>query len=66
MLEVLPIQSKQEQEALCARCNVPFDTELKHFSIARDEEYIIPIIKEILAINPHLFIYASPWTPPDG
>ena len=44
--------------------DVPFDTELKHFSIARDEEYIIPIIKEILAINPHLFIYASPWTPP--
>ncbi len=24
MLEVLPIQSKTEQEALCARCGVPF------------------------------------------
>ncbi len=24
MLEVLPIQNKQEQEALCARCGIPF------------------------------------------
>ena len=24
MLEVLPIQSKDEQEALCARCHVPY------------------------------------------
>lgn len=44
--------------------DVPFDTELKHFSIARDEEYIIPIIKEILAIKPDLYIFASPWSPP--
>lgn len=28
MLEVLPIQDKQEQEALCARCGIPFHTEL--------------------------------------
>ena len=27
MLEVLPIQSKQEQEALCARCGIAFRTE---------------------------------------
>ena len=27
MLEVLPIQSKQEQEALCARCGIPFRVE---------------------------------------
>lgn len=44
--------------------DVPFDTELKYFSIARDEAYVLPIIKEILAIRPDLYIYASPWTPP--
>ena len=44
--------------------DVPFDTELAHFSIARDEEYIIPIIKEILSIRPDIYLYASPWTPP--
>ena len=27
MLEVLPIQSKREQEALCARCHIPFRVE---------------------------------------
>ena len=27
MLEVLPIQDKQEQEALCGRCGIPFRVE---------------------------------------
>ncbi|MBQ8357513.1 MAG: hypothetical protein IJX39_06855 [Clostridia bacterium] len=40
------------------------DTELKHFSIEKDEKYIIPMIKEILKINPDLYLYASPWSPP--
>lgn len=44
--------------------DVAFDTELKHFSVARDEAYVIPMIKEILAINPELTLYASPWSPP--
>ena len=44
--------------------DVPFDTELKYFSVERDEKYIIPMIKEILEINPHLYILASPWSPP--
>lgn len=44
--------------------DVAGDTELLHFTIARDEEYIIPIIKEILEINPELYLFASPWSPP--
>ena len=44
--------------------DVPFDTDLKHFSIERDKAYIIPIIKEILKIKPDLFLFASPWSPP--
>ena len=40
------------------------DTELKHFSIDRDKEYIIPMIKEILEIKPDLKLFASPWSPP--
>lgn len=44
--------------------DVPFDTELKHFSIERDMKYIVPMIKEILEINPDLYIFASPWSPP--
>lgn len=44
--------------------DVPGDVELKHFSVERDEAYIIPMIKEILAVNPDLKILASPWSPP--
>ncbi|MGN0179235.1 MAG: hypothetical protein ACI4DY_07320 [Monoglobaceae bacterium] len=44
--------------------DTPFDTELKDFSVARDEKYIIPMIKEILEVKPDLYIFASPWSPP--
>jgi glucosylceramidase len=40
------------------------DPQLRNFSIARDEQYIVPILKEILAFNPQLKIIASPWSPP--
>lgn len=40
------------------------DTELKDFSIDRDRKYVLPIIKEILAINPDITFFASPWSPP--
>ena len=42
----------------------PFDTSLEHFSVERDEKYIIPMIKEILEINPDIYLFASPWSPP--
>lgn len=38
MLEVLPIQDKQEQEALCARCGVSFRTELLAYKALVDGE----------------------------
>lgn len=37
---------------------------MKHFSIARDRAFIIPVLKEILKINPRVRILATPWTPP--
>lgn len=38
---------------------------LENFRLYSDEtEYVIPILKEILAINPKLKIIASPWTCP--
>ena len=38
MLEVLPIQTKAEQEALCARCGVPFKTEMLAYQALVDGE----------------------------
>ncbi len=40
------------------------DPALAHFSIARDQVYILPVIQEIVAINPGVKILACPWTPP--
>lgn len=38
---------------------------IEHFALQSEEkDYIIPILKEILAINPTLKIMASPWTCP--
>ena len=40
------------------------DPNLTHFSIAHDEAYIIPLLKQALRINPNLKIMATPWSPP--
>ncbi len=42
----------------------PDDFELKDFSIAQDEEYLIPLIRKIRACNPDLYLFSSPWSPP--
>ena len=37
---------------------------LDDFSIEKDFEYIIPVIKDILEFNPNVKFLASPWSPP--
>jgi len=44
--------------------DVPEDFELKHFSLSQDLLDVIPVMKEILAINPNIQIMASPWSAP--
>ena len=40
------------------------DYDLTYFSIAYDENYIIPALQQILAVNPNVKIMGSPWSPP--
>ncbi|HVO62168.1 MAG TPA: glycoside hydrolase family 30 beta sandwich domain-containing protein [Terriglobales bacterium] len=40
------------------------DPELKRFSIGHDRAYILPIIRAARKVNPDLFLFASPWSPP--
>ena len=40
------------------------DSELKKFNLNYDTLHLIPMLKEILAINPNIKIMASPWSPP--
>lgn len=45
-------------------CDTPEDFNMDHFDLSRDEEYLIPFIKEAMKHNPTLKIHASPWAPP--
>ncbi len=41
------------------------DPDLRHFSIQRDIDLHIPeIIRQAMALNPELRVFASPWSPP--
>jgi len=40
------------------------DQKLSKFSLAEDKKHLIPVLKEILAINPKIKILGSPWSPP--
>ena len=40
------------------------DPDLSRFSIEHDREYILPILREARAVNPDLWLLASPWSPP--
>ena len=40
------------------------DPTLSHFSLAHDQPYIIPMIRQALAVNPAISVMANPWTPP--
>jgi glucosylceramidase len=40
------------------------DPQLTKFSLDQDRDDVIPVLKEILAINPNILILGSPWSPP--
>ena len=40
------------------------DPELKHFSIGHDRAYILPVLREALRVQPELFLFSTPWSPP--
>jgi glucosylceramidase len=40
------------------------DPELKKFSIDHDKAYILPVLRDARKLNPDLFLFSSPWSPP--
>lgn len=40
------------------------DPELKNFSIAHDRGYILPTLRDAVEINPEMFLFSTPWSPP--
>ncbi len=42
----------------------PGDLAMRHFSIARDREHLLPYLRAAQALRPDLRLFASPWSPP--
>jgi len=40
------------------------DPEMKKFSIDHDKAYILPVLRDARKVNPELFLFSSPWSPP--
>lgn len=40
------------------------DYAMEHFSIERDQNYLIPYIKKAMEVKPELKLWGSPWSPP--
>ena len=40
------------------------DVEMAKFSLARDDNWVMPMAREALAVNPDIFFFAAPWSPP--
>jgi glucosylceramidase len=36
----------------------------KRFSIEQDRQYILPMLRAARKVNPELFLFSSPWSPP--
>lgn len=62
----LSIGSSDYSAELFSYDDVDGDETLEHFSVVRDERYVIPMVKEALQVNPDLYLFGSPWTRPAG
>jgi glucosylceramidase len=40
------------------------DPEMKRFSLEHDRQYILPILRQARGVNPDLYLFGSPWSPP--
>ena len=40
------------------------DLDMEHFTLARDEQYVIPMLQLAKEKNPHLLLMGSPWSAP--
>ncbi len=40
------------------------DPDLKDFSIEHDRAYILPVLRDAMQINPEMFLFSTPWSPP--
>lgn len=44
--------------------DTPGDVEMKDFTLARDDEFLVPMAKAVKAVRPDTYVFAAPWSPP--
>lgn len=44
--------------------DTPGDVDMKDFSLARDDEHLVPMAKAVKSLRPDLYVFAAPWSPP--
>ena len=54
----------QQSDKACTTAAEVTDPGLAHYSLAHDEEYILPLLKQALALNPSIKVMLTPWSPP--
>ena len=60
----LNIGASDYSTALYTYDDVPGDVEMRHFSVERDDHWVFPMTKESAAVNPSMYLFAAPWSPP--
>ena len=54
----------QQTIEACATPAGAADLNLDHYSLAHDQEYILPLLKKAMALNPAIHVMLTPWSPP--
>ena len=60
----LNIGASDYSTALYTYDDTPGDVEMKRFSVARDDRYLFPVVREALKVNPGIRLFAAPWSVP--
>ncbi|MGD0800089.1 MAG: glycoside hydrolase family 30 beta sandwich domain-containing protein [Terracidiphilus sp.] len=54
----------QQTDKACTTPAGVADPNLDHYSLAHDQQYILPLLDKALAINPGIHVMLTPWSPP--
>lgn len=54
----------QQSETACTTPAGASDPDLAHYSLAHDQEYILPLLNKALGLNPSIRVMITPWSPP--
>jgi glucosylceramidase len=54
----------QQTDQACTTAAGVSDPDLLHYSLAHDQEYILPLLGKALALNPAIHVMLTPWSPP--